>query len=153
MIIITYGTFDLFHVGHVRLLKRLKSCCDELYVGVSTDEFNLSKGKKSFFSYDERSEIVSSCKYVDHVFPENCWEQKVSDIQKYNADIFAIGDDWKGKFDFLNDHCKVMYIERTKDISTTDIKSSLSSINDKKLDEIEGSLHSIIEIVRSISVK
>ena len=102
-IVITYGTFDLFHVGHVRLLKRLYDIGDKLIVGISTDEFNSSKGKSSFFSYKERAEIVSSCKYVDEVFPENTWDQKASDIKKYKADIFAMGDDWEGKFDFLSD--------------------------------------------------
>ncbi len=149
--IITYGTFDLFHVGHVRLLKRLKQLGDRLVVGVSEDAFNEGKGKSSFFSYAERAEIVSACEYVDHVFPETCWEQKVSDIEKYNADIFAIGDDWKGEFDFLQDYCEVLYLNRTESISTTDIKSKLSSLNNNELDKIEDSLHDIIDLVRSLS--
>ena len=125
--ILTYGTFDLFHVGHVRLLRRLSESCDRLIVGCSTDEFNALKGKKSIFSYQDRAEILSSCRYVDQVFPENTWEQKVEDISKYNADIFAIGDDWVGKFDFLETetHCKVIYLPRTKGISTTEVRSTV----------------------------
>jgi glycerol-3-phosphate cytidylyltransferase len=149
-IVITYGTFDLFHVGHVRLLKRLKSLGDQLIVGVSSDEFNLLKGKKSFFSYNERVEILKSCKYVDEVFPENDWNQKFDDIRSFNADIFAIGDDWKGKFDELSSCCEVVYIQRTEDISTTDIKRSLSSFNNIELEKIENDLHSIISIVKSL---
>ncbi|EGR3133291.1 glycerol-3-phosphate cytidylyltransferase [Vibrio parahaemolyticus] len=150
-IVITYGTFDLFHVGHVRLLKRLKSLGDKLFVGISSDEFNEKKGKKSFFSYEERAEIVGASKYVDGVFPEHNWEQKVSDVLKYDADIFAMGDDWEGKFDFLNDYCQVIYIPRTENISTTDIKSKLSLLKKNDLDKIENSLHDVIEIVRTIS--
>ncbi|WP_318074028.1 MULTISPECIES: adenylyltransferase/cytidyltransferase family protein [unclassified Vibrio] len=149
--IITYGTFDLFHVGHVRLLKRLKELGKELYVGISSDEFNEIKGKTSFFSFEERAEIVSSCKYVDFVFKEDNWEQKVDDVVKYNADIFAIGDDWKGEFDFLEDKCRVVYLPRTKDISTTKIKGTLSSISKGDLDRIESSLHDIIGLVKTIS--
>lgn len=150
-VVITYGTFDLFHVGHIRLLKRLKSLGNKVIVGISTDEFNDLKGKKSFFSYDERYEIVSSCKYVDEVFPENSWEQKRSDITKYGIDIFAIGDDWKGKFDDLSDICEVVYLSRTDDISTTKIKAELHKINYKELDKIESSLHNVIDIVRALS--
>ncbi|EGQ9595717.1 TPA: adenylyltransferase/cytidyltransferase family protein [Vibrio parahaemolyticus] len=149
--VLTYGTFDLFHVGHIRLLKRLKELGTELYVGVSSDEFNQKKGKNSFFSYEERSEIVGACKYVDFVFKEDCWEQKRGDIEFYGADIFAIGDDWKGEFDFLNDTCKVVYLPRTDDISTTKIKETLSSISKSELEKIEKSLHDIIGIVKTIS--
>ncbi|WP_439437649.1 glycerol-3-phosphate cytidylyltransferase [Salinivibrio costicola] len=126
--VITYGTFDLFHVGHVRLLKRLSELGDKLIVGISSDSFNELKGKKSFFSYEERAEIVKSCQYVDDVFPENNWEQKPSDIKKYEADIFAMGDDWVGKFDFLKEQCEVIYLPRTEDVSTTHIKKTLSSL-------------------------
>lgn len=126
-IVITYGTFDLFHVGHVRLLKRLRNLGTKLIVGLSTDEFNSIKGKKAFFSYQDRKEILSSCKYVDFVFPENNWNQKRNDIEKYNADIFGMGNDWEGKFDDLKDICEVIYLSRTEDISTTHIKESLKS--------------------------
>ncbi|MEG9361332.1 adenylyltransferase/cytidyltransferase family protein [Vibrio cholerae] len=149
--VITYGTFDLFHVGHVRLLKRLSELGDRLIVGISSDDFNELKGKKSFFSYEERAEIVLSSKYVDFVFPENTWEQKREDIIKYNAHLFAMGDDWAGKFDSLMDICDVVYLPRTEDISTTKIKQSLNSFQRKEIDKIEESLHSVIEIVRALT--
>jgi len=124
-VVITYGTFDMFHIGHLRLLKRLKEMGDELIVGVSTDEFNNLKGKKTLVPFEQRAEIVKSIKFVDKVIPEISWEQKVDDIKKYNVDIFAIGNDWEGKFDFLNKYCKVVYLERTPNISTTQLKKSL----------------------------
>ncbi len=125
--IITYGTFDLFHFGHVRLLERLSKMCDQLIVGVSTDEFNALKGKAAFFSYEQRSEIINACKYVSRVIPENNWQQKAQDIEHYDVDIFAIGDDWKGQFDHLASQCEVLYLTRTEDISTTEIKNNLST--------------------------
>jgi len=125
--IITYGTFDMFHIGHLKLLQRLKGMADELIVAVSTDEFNTLKGKKVMISYANRAEIVENIKCVDMVIPEDNWEQKVSDIKKYNIDIFAMGDDWRGEFDFLKKHCDVVYLERTKDISTTQLKKSLTN--------------------------
>lgn len=126
--VITYGTFDLYHIGHVRMLKRLRELGDRLIVGVSTDEFNQLKGKKSFFSYEDRAEIVLSSQYVDFVFPEQNWEQKRGDIIKYNANIFGIGYDWFGKFDNLSDVCEVVYLQRTDGISTTYIKKSLHGL-------------------------
>lgn len=123
--VITYGSYDLLHYGHVRLLKRAKALGDYLIVCLSTDEFNKGKGKKSFFTYKERKKILESIKYVDKVIPEKTWGQKVKDIKKYNIDIFTIGEDWKGKFDDLP--CKVVYLPRTKKISTTNIKERLSS--------------------------
>jgi glycerol-3-phosphate cytidylyltransferase len=125
--IITYGTFDLFHFGHVRLFKRLKKLGDKLIVGVSTDEFNALKGKAAFFNFQQRQEIVAACKYVDEVIAENDWRQKRNDIIRLNADIFAIGDDWRGKFDDLSDICNVFYLERTQQISTTEIKNNLAN--------------------------
>lgn len=126
-IVITYGTFDMFHVGHLRLLKRLKEMGDELIVAVSTDEFNEIKGKKTLIPYDQRVEILSSIEYVDRVIPEKSWEQKIEDVKKYKADLFVIGNDWEGEFDFLKDYCEVKYIERTQDISTTQLKRSLTN--------------------------
>lgn len=126
--VITYGTFDLLHVGHIRLLKRAKDLGDELIVALSTDSFNKLKHKTSFFSYKERKEILESIKYVDLVIPEESWEQKIEDIKKYQIDIFVMGDDWKGEFDFLKKHCEVHYLPRTEKISTTYIKNSLKSI-------------------------
>lgn len=126
-IIITYGTFDMFHIGHLKLLQRLSKLADKLIVAVSTDEFNQIKGKKVLIPYEQRAEIVNNVKCVDSVIPEHRWEQKIEDIKKYNIDIFAIGDDWKNKFDFLKDYCEVVYLTRTEDISTTKLKKSLSN--------------------------
>lgn len=126
--IITYGTFDLLHYGHINLLKRAKELGDYLIVAVSTDDFNQKKGKESYFSYEIRKYMVESIKYVDLVIPEISWEQKPNDIIKYGIDVFVIGDDWKGKFDFLKrEGVEVIYLSRTPDISTTDIKKELKS--------------------------
>jgi len=125
--VITYGTFDLFHVGHVRLLRRLSGLGDRVVVGCSTDEFNRIKNKKCVMPYAERSEILLSCKYVHDVFPESNWDQKVDDIRNFNADIFAMGDDWAGKFDELREYCDVVYLDRTEGISTTSLKLSAGS--------------------------
>lgn len=124
--IITYGTFDLFHIGHVKLLERISSLCNNIIVGVSTDEFNQAKGKTSVIPYEQRAEIVRSCRYVTKVIPEETWEQKSDDVSQYKVDAFAIGDDWKGKFDFLKDQCDVIYLPRTPEISTTKLKQTLS---------------------------
>lgn len=123
--VITYGTYDLLHYGHINLLRRAKSLGDYLIVGLSTDEFNRVKGKKSYFSYEERKLLLESIRYVDLVIPEETWEQKIEDIKKYKIDIFVMGDDWKGKFDFLESYCKVIYLPRTPEISTTKIKTDL----------------------------
>lgn len=123
--VITYGTFDLFHVGHLNLLKRAKSYGDYLIVAVSSDEFNLGKGKKCFVSDTDRMAIVEAIKYVDEVIPETSWDQKIEDVKKHNVDVFLIGDDWEGKFDFLKDYCEVIYLPRTDGISTTQIKEEL----------------------------
>lgn len=124
--VITYGTFDLLHYGHINLLKRAKQEGDYLIVALSTDEFNKLKGKKSFFDYNKRKVLLEAIRYVDLVIPEETWEQKAEDIHKYKVDIFVIGDDWKGKFDYLQNECKVVYLERTPEVSTTMIKNSLS---------------------------
>ncbi|ACM93528.1 glycerol-3-phosphate cytidylyltransferase [Nautilia profundicola AmH] len=123
--VLTYGTFDMFHIGHLNLLKRAKALGDYLIVGISNDEFNEIKGKKTVIPFNERKEIVSAIRYVDMVIEEYSWEQKIKDIKKYNIDVFVMGDDWKGKFDFLKEYCEVIYLPRTKDISTTLIKNCL----------------------------
>lgn len=126
--VITYGTFDLLHYGHINLLKRAKSLGDYLIVGLSTDEFNnKEKNKECYFDYENRKSLLDAVKYVDLVIPEKTWEQKVFDMQKYNVDVFVIGDDWKGKFDYLEDiGIEVVYLPRTKEISTTKIKNDLN---------------------------
>lgn len=134
--VITYGTFDMFHVGHLELLKRLKSHCDELIVAVSTDEFNKIKGKKTIIPYKHRAQIVESIKYVDKVIPEQRWEQKIEDIKKYNIDLFIMGDDWKGEFDFLKEHCDVIYLPRTEGISSTELKSTLKTLSSINIQEL-----------------
>lgn len=125
-IVLTYGTFDMFHIGHLNLLNRLKSLGDKLIVAVSTDEFNSIKGKKTLIPFEQRALIVQNIKCVDMVISEKNWEQKIDDIKKYNVDIFAMGDDWKGKFDFLKDYCEVIYLPRTQNISTTELKKELN---------------------------
>lgn len=126
--VITYGTFDMLHYGHINLLRRAKELGDYLVVAVSTDEFNKnSKNKYCYFSYEERKKMVEAIRYVDLVIPEENWDQKREDVKKYQIDTFVMGDDWKGKFDFLEDICEVVYLPRTPDISTTKIKSDLNS--------------------------
>lgn len=123
--VITYGTFDLLHYGHINILRRAKQLGDYLIVGISTNEFNEIKGKTCYFSYEERKRLVESIRYVDLVIAEKDWEQKVNDIKEYKVDTFVMGEDWKGKFDFLNDYCEVVYLERTQEVSTTKIKKDL----------------------------
>ncbi len=126
--ILTYGTFDLFHQGHVRILKRAKERGDYLIVALSTDEFNKVKGKKSYHSYEIRKEILEAIKYVDMVIPENDWDQKIGDVLKYNIDEVVMGDDWKGnaKFEVLKEYCNVVYLPRTEGISSSKIKYDLN---------------------------
>lgn len=124
--IITYGTFDLLHYGHINLLRRAKEMGDYLIVALSTDEFNWNqKQKKCYFSYEERKQLLEAIRYVDLVIPEKCWEQKVEDIREFKIDTFVMGNDWEGKFDYLKDQCEVIYLSRTPDISTTQIKDDL----------------------------
>jgi len=131
--VITYGTFDLFHLGHLNILKRAKACGDYLVVAVSTDEFNEVKGKKCVYPYEHRAKIVEAIKYVDLVIPEKNWEQKVDDIKKHKIDVFVMGNDWKGKFDFLSDLCELVYLPRTENVSTTQIKDVCK--NNKTIDD------------------
>ncbi|MBR3605378.1 MAG: glycerol-3-phosphate cytidylyltransferase [Candidatus Gastranaerophilales bacterium] len=127
--VITYGTFDLFHYGHLKLLKRARELGDYLIVALSTDEFNSLKNKTSHFNYEERKEFLSAIKYVDEIIPETSWEQKEKDILDNNINIFVMGNDWEGKFDNLKSLCEVVYLERTNDISTTELKTLLKSNN------------------------
>ncbi len=126
--IVTYGTFDLTHLGHINILSRAKKMGDYLIVGLSTDEFNNTKGKHAIFPYEHRKNILEAIRYVDFVIPEKSWEQKVQDIIDYKIDVLVMGDDWLGKFDFLNEYCEVKYLPRTTDISTTHIKESIKKL-------------------------
>ena len=124
--VITYGTFDLLHYGHINLLRRARELGDYLVVALSTDEFNCNqKQKKCYFPYEERKRMLEAIRYVDLVIPEESWEQKTTDVDKYQIDVFVMGDDWAGKFDFLKPQCEVVYLPRTPEISTTKIKRDL----------------------------
>ena len=126
--LITYGTFDLLHFGHVHLLRRAKKIGDYLIVALSSDTFNENeKGKKTYFTYEERKQLLECLRYVDLVIPETAWEQKRSDIKLYQIDTFVIGDDWEGKFDSLSDICEVIYLPRTPSVSTSQIKYDLAT--------------------------
>lgn len=123
--VITYGTYDLFHLGHVRLLRRLANLGDRLIVGCSTDEFNSTKGKTCVMPYEHRRELLEACRYVSKVIPEENWEQKPKDIARENVDIFGMGSDWEGKFDELTPLCRVVYLPRTEGVSTTELRQSV----------------------------
>ncbi|MBO5462120.1 MAG: glycerol-3-phosphate cytidylyltransferase [Clostridia bacterium] len=125
--ILTYGTFDLLHYGHIRILQRAKEMGDYLVVALSTDEFNATKGKKAYHSYETRKKMLEAIRYVDLVIPENNWEQKVQDIKDYKIDVCVMGSDWAGsdKFEYLKEYCEVVFLERTPGVSTTQIKNDL----------------------------
>lgn len=123
--VITYGTFDMLHYGHINWLRRARALGDYLIVALSSDSFNAIKNKQSFFHYEHRRQMLEAIRYVDLIIPENDWEQKREDIIKHNVNIFVMGNDWEGKFDFLKDICEVVYLERTPEISTTRIKNHL----------------------------
>jgi len=124
--VITYGTFDLLHWGHINILRRAKEMGDYLVVAISTDEFNRLKHKEAYHNYENRKMILEAIRYVDEVIPENDWEQKIQDVQNHGIDLFVMGDDWEGEFDFLKDYCEVVYLSRTEGISTSQIKNELS---------------------------
>ncbi|MCM3789354.1 glycerol-3-phosphate cytidylyltransferase [Domibacillus indicus] len=126
--VLTYGTFDLLHFGHINLLKRAKALGDYLIVGLSTDEFNQGKNKKAYHSFENRKMIVESIRFVDEAIPEKSWDQKIEDVLKHNVDLFVMGDDWEGHFDFLKEYCEVVYLPRTIGISTSQIKKDLKAI-------------------------
>jgi glycerol-3-phosphate cytidylyltransferase len=149
--VITYGTFDLFHIGHLKILQRLSELGDRLIVGVSTDEFNAVKGKKPVVPFEQRIEIVRSIRYVSEAIPEDRWSQKREDIEKYSVDVFGIGEDWKGKFDDLQDKVEVVYLPRTSGISTTEMKRVLSAFDERHVEELKRTLDSISQIVKELS--
>ena len=125
--ILTYGTFDLLHFGHLEILRRAKSLGDYLIVGLSTDEFNAIKNKKAYHNYETRKKMLEAIRYVDLVIPENIWEQKRNDVLEYKVDIVVMGSDWleNEKFEALREYCDVVYLDRTENISTTQIKEKL----------------------------
>lgn len=138
--VLTYGTFDLFHIGHLNLINRLTELGDRLVIAVSTDEFNAGKGKTSVVSYEDRARIIGSIKGVDLVIPETSWEQKASDIVEHGVDVFAIGEDWAGKFDELKELCEVVYLPRTDGISSTEIKQMLRVLDPSHITEMQDAL-------------
>ncbi|WP_271397022.1 glycerol-3-phosphate cytidylyltransferase [Salinicoccus roseus] len=128
--VITYGTFDLIHMGHINILRRAKEMGDYLVVAISTDEFNTMKHKQAYYSYEQRKQILEAIRYVDEVIPENTWDQKVQDVKEHDIDIFVMGHDWEGEFDFLKEYCEVIYLPRTEGVSTTKTKQDLSKRHD-----------------------
>lgn len=139
-IVLTYGTFDLFHIGHLRLLERARALGDSLVVGISTDEFNAVKGKKTIIDFAHRLEIVQSLRCVDKVFPETCWEQKRTDIARFKAGALVMGHDWNGKFDFLKNQCEVVYLPRTRGISTTELKAGIAAQGRSNVEDVRKAL-------------
>lgn len=127
--VLTYGTFDLLHYGHIRLLRRAAALGDYLIVALSTDKFNATKGKQSFYDYDTRKEMLEAIRYVDLVIPEDSWEQKIHDIQNYKVNTVVMGGDWAGsdRFEYLQEYCELVFLDRTKGISTTNVKNRLKS--------------------------
>lgn len=146
-IVITYGTFDLFHIGHLNLLKRLKELGDYLIVAVSTDEFNAEKNKQTIVPFSDRIEIVRSVRYVDLAIPETDWAQKPKDIKHYGVSTFGMGHDWEGKFDELNQFCEVIYLPRTPNISSTDVKKLLKILDRSHVADLKQALDLISSIV------
>ena len=128
--VITYGTFDLLHTGHINILRRAKELGDYLIVAISTDEFNMLKHKQAYYPFEQRKQILEAVRYVDEVIPENDWGQKIEDVKTHDVDIFVMGHDWEGEFDFLKDYCEVIYLPRTEGVSTTKIKHDLSHQDD-----------------------
>lgn len=143
---ITYGTFDLFHIGHLELIKRIRDMADEVVIAVSTDEFNAIKGKKTVIPFEHRMEIARNIVGVDHVIPETCWEQKERDISELGIDVFVMGEDWRGEFDHLSSICSVKYLQRTKGISSTELKTSLYGVDRERLEQLRNMIEIALDI-------
>lgn len=141
--ILTYGTFDMLHVGHVRLLQRLHEVADRVIVGVSSDAFNSSKGKRAMLSEEDRLEIVSSLRYVHHSFLESSWEQKEVDIARFGADAIAMGDDWIGRFDHLRSHCAVLYLPRTEGVSSSALRATMAPLLADRVGALKDALDAV----------
>ncbi len=148
--VITYGTFDLFHIGHLNLIERLRGLGDRLIVACSTDEFNNLKGKQTIVPFAQRVEILKSIRYVDKVIPEKSWDQKRQDIIREKAVIFAMGDDWSGKFDELGDICQVLYLPRTENVSTSEIRQVVTSLQSEKLSELRRTIEKALNLVNRL---
>lgn len=148
--VITYGTFDLFHIGHLRLLERISHLGTRVVVGVSTDEFNLVKGKRTLIPFEDRLEIVRSIRYVDETFAEDSWDQKRADILRFSADMLVMGDDWLGRFDHLNSLCEVVYLSRTQGVSSTSLRSGLAPITGTSLALVKDALDLVAEFVHRL---
>jgi len=146
--VITYGTFDLFHIGHLKLLQRLSELGDKLIVGVSTDEFNSEKGKSTIIKFEDRAAIVGALRFVDQVIPEYSWDQKPKDIKNHDATILVMGDDWTGKFDHYSKLCEVQYVPRTYGVSTSSLKDNLGYINKDSVEEMKKALDMLGKIVK-----
>jgi glycerol-3-phosphate cytidylyltransferase len=145
--VITYGTFDLIHIGHVRLLERLHEFGPRVIVGVSTDEFNAKKGKQTIIPFEQRLELVRSIRYVHDAFPEESWTQKRTDIVNFGADIFAMGGDWEGKFDDLSDICRVIYLPRTSGISSSRVKTALRPLSRARIEELKRAVETVGDVI------
>lgn len=148
--VLTYGTFDLLHVGHLNLLERLRKLGDCLIVGVSTDEFNADKGKRTVIPYVDRARLVGALACVDLVLPEERWEQKAEDVAKYDVDVFGMGADWTGRFDELKEYCDVVYLPRTESISSSQIKTMLSQLDKVHIDKLKDALELMSDIVSNM---
>ena len=146
-VVLTYGTFDLFHVGHLNLLSRLKALGDYLIVGVSTDDFNAVKGKRTIIKFEDRLDIVKNIKCVDGVLAEESWDQKPRDIKTHSVSIFGMGSDWQGKFDELKKYCEVVYLPRTEGISSTHIRQFLTILDHSHVADLKKALDLISAIV------
>lgn len=149
-VVLTYGTFDLFHIGHLNLLRRLRQLGDRLLVGVSTDEFSKQKGKQPIIPFADRVEIVRALRCVDCVFPEEAWEQKTRDIREHDVSIFGMGSDWEGRFDELKAYCEVVYLPRTEGISSTDIRKTLKVFDRAHTRELKQALDLVSSIVERL---
>jgi len=149
-VVITYGTFDMFHIGHLRLLKRMRELGERVIVAVSTDEFNAQKGKRALIPYAERREIIEALACVDLVIAENSWEQKVEDIRRHGVDVFVMGDDWRGHFDDIKAYCEVVYLERTSGISSSELKQALGRLIEAQRIDAPADLAMIAGLHRSL---
>lgn len=152
-VVLTYGTFDLFHTGHLSLLNRLKALGDELIVGVTTDEFNALRGKQTIFGFEDRIQIIRNLKCVDLAIPLQNGEQKANDIRRYGALIFGMGNDWEGRLDDLRAHCEVIYLPRTENISSTHIKKLLEILNRTHISNLKKTLDPTTSIVEPFDVQ